>query len=703
MSLFGALLNKTEPKTPVPMVGRSAGGLFGSFLGLRGVTQQLSAMETVGTVFGIVDKLAMGVSLVEWQLWRKAKSGKKDDRTEITSHAALDTWNRPNKFFTRQELVECGQQHAELTGETWLVAGRLGGSVPLELWPVRPDRMEPVPSAETFLAGYLYRGFEGELVPLEQRDVFMMRRPDPNNPYRGLGPIRPILVDIDSSRYAAEWNRNFFLNSAEPGGIIEVPKALSDDEFNQLRDRWAEQHKGVANSHRVALLEHGKWIERKYSMRDMQFAELRGVTSTAIREAFGFPKFMLGQVDDVNRANAEASEAMFGQWLLVPRLERWKQMLNTEFLPQFGSTAQGLEFDYVSPVPANSEAENASRTSRVQAVATLVPLGADFADAMEKFGLPEIKFEKPTPPPAPSGVPGVPGGPAADPMLALLAGRPRAVVDPLEALLGPVNHPGGPGHRQDSHGRRYGPKRGEPLTRLAESLASGEVSRTPLSGGQWANVDLIELGNGSKAVRKAQLKPIEGRPAREVQDAEELGASVLRMFGIRAPETHRASARVVFQEYMDGTSAETLPRQPSSFLAETDLYDSDQGRILGLADALMYNYDRRSANWMFDRDGSLVGIDHGMAFAWTYHKPGSPHADGDDNGFWNYLAGYESGKGLVWRDNDLSPQDIATARGLVKLLRPEFERLGRLDWNENMLVTLDAIEPHAKGTRARFS
>jgi phage portal protein BeeE len=70
------------------------------------------------------------------------------------------------------------------------------------------------------------------------------------DPYRGLSPVLSILPDLDTSRYAAEWSRAFFINSAQPGGIIEVPQPLSDPDFDQLRDRWNEQHKGVGNAHR---------------------------------------------------------------------------------------------------------------------------------------------------------------------------------------------------------------------------------------------------------------------------------------------------------------------------------------------------------------------------------------------------------------------------------------------------------------------
>lgn len=399
MSLFGAMLRNADTKTPVPLVSRAAGA-FSSMRHHRGTTEQLSAMEIQGTVFGIVDKIATAVSLVPWCLYKTAASGKDEDREPVTKHLAWDIWSKPNDFFTTQELVEVGQQHAELTGETWQVVARnpRAKSIPLELWPVSPARMEPVPSAERFLLGYEYVSPDGERVPLERPDVLFQRRPDPNSMFRGLGPIKPILLDIDSARYAAEWNRNFFLNSAEPGGIVEIDRRLSDDEFDELVQRWREQHQGVSQAHRVAILEQVKWVDRKYTMRDMQFGELRGVTSGMIREAFGFPKFMLGQVDDVNRANAEASEAMFAKWIVVPRLERWKQMLNKDFLPLFGSTGAGLEFDFEDPVPENSEAENASRDSRVNAAVAFVNAGFDAPKTLELFDFPDIPYSKPEPP-----------------------------------------------------------------------------------------------------------------------------------------------------------------------------------------------------------------------------------------------------------------------------------------------------------------
>ncbi|MFF5416307.1 phage portal protein [Streptomyces misionensis] len=394
-TLLGALLNKasTAAQTPVPFASRSQSNGRGLFGTNRSTTAQLNSMGSVGTLFAIVNRTAKAEAGVEWGLYRKAKSGLKEDRVQVTSHAALDLWNRPNPFYTQSLFVETGAQHKQLTGEWWWVIARNERSpIPLELWPVRPDRMTPVPDPDLFLAGYMYTSPDGQQIALRREDVILIRTPHPTDPYRGIGPVQALLTDLDAVRYSAEWNRNFFLNSAEPGGLIQVDRRLDDDEFNELRDRWNEQHKGIANAHRVAILEQGQWVDRKFSQRDMQFAELRSVSSEIIREAFGFPKPMTGAVDDVNRANAEAGEVMFARWLCVPDLEAMKDALNHQLLPLFGRTAEGLEFDYVNPVPEDVEKEATQLTARANAVSLLVNAGFEPAGTLSAVGLPEIPF-----------------------------------------------------------------------------------------------------------------------------------------------------------------------------------------------------------------------------------------------------------------------------------------------------------------------
>jgi HK97 family phage portal protein len=397
-SLLGGIANKAPSVSSYARTGR----LGIPFTGSNNAEAQMRAMGSVGTLFSIVHRTSNATSAVDWRLWRKSPDQRRrfgpvdDRRVEVTRHAALDLLNNPNPFMTRQALFESVQQHVDLVGEGPIVIHRdRRSSLPLELWPVRPDRIDPIPGGD-FLAGYIYRGFNGEQVPLGVEDVIFLKMPNPLDPYRGLGPVQAAMVDLDSARYSAEWNRNFFVNSAEPGGIIEVPGRLSDDEFNELTERWREQHQGVAQAHRVAVLEQGSWKDRSMSQRDMQFVQLRGLSREVIREAFGIHGHMLGNSQDVNKANAEAGEISFARWLVKPRVERIKQAINHRLLPMFDAT--GLEFDHDRVVPEDREADDRERTSLAAAAKTWVDAGFEPPAVLAYLGIPDIPFTGPTNP-----------------------------------------------------------------------------------------------------------------------------------------------------------------------------------------------------------------------------------------------------------------------------------------------------------------
>ncbi len=350
-SILGALL---ENRAPVPFVRDSV------FLPVEGNADRsmelhLSAMEAQSTLFAIVDRLATSVAATEWSLWRGDRNlATHEGGTRVTRHPALVVWNKPNPFLTRPEFVETLQQHFELVGEKWMIIVRSellnGEGPPVELWPVRPDRMHIIPSAREFIVGYEH-GSGRDKIPLRLDQVIYNKRPNPLDAYRGLGPIGSLLIDSEGETAASEWNTRFFRQGAEPGGIIEFPEGLSDQEFETQRERWAQQHQGVRNAHRVAIIEMGQWKDRKFTMRDMQFEQLRRFNRETFRQAYGFPKPLLGDVEDVNRANAEAAEIVFARWLQVPRLNRWRTLLNDDFLPAFGSMGRGFVFDYENPIP----------------------------------------------------------------------------------------------------------------------------------------------------------------------------------------------------------------------------------------------------------------------------------------------------------------------------------------------------------------
>lgn len=406
MRSIGALARDVFARSPIPWDDLSGRSLRSMLTGGTPADReaQLGAMETSGTLFTIVNGIASDVAAVEWHLHRTrgVRAGtacaypgcEAPGVAWVQDHQALRVWNKPNPFMTGQEFRESQQQHVDLTGEGWWVVDRSVASIPTEMWPARPDRMSPVPHRTEFLAGYVYVGPRGEEIALGVDEVVQIRMPNPLDLYRGLGPVQAAMVELEGNRFTLEWNRQFFANSASPGGLIEIPadKVLNDTQWRRLRQQWGEQYQGVRNAHRVGILEGGvKWVDRSYNQRDMQFSELYQLGKKGIREAFRYPEFMLGSTENTNKATASETEVFYARRLLKPRLERIRLAANSDFLPMFGPNPTGLEFVYDNPVPADREADNAERDSQVDAYVKLVDSGVDPDDAARTVGLPVMR------------------------------------------------------------------------------------------------------------------------------------------------------------------------------------------------------------------------------------------------------------------------------------------------------------------------
>ena len=331
------------------------GGGWGTMLsGLTGGppanrVQMMQSYSTVGWLFRSISLISEAVASADWSLYKKNSNG---DREEIFDHPFLDLWKAPNPYMTHEVFMESQQQHIELTGESyWLILPNAGG-FPAELWPLRPDTVDPIRDPNKFISGYLYRTGR-ERVRLPPELVICVKQPSPLDVYRGVGIVQALFSDLDSERLAALYNRNFFNNSAEPGGVIQFEQELSPAEFDRIQRHWGSLHRGVNNAHRVAVLERGEWKERKNTQRDMQFEQGRRLARDLIAGAFGIPLTMLGVSENVNRANAEAGEVVFSRWVVKTKLRRIRGAANTKLLPWYGDPS--LVLDYADPTPEDKE------------------------------------------------------------------------------------------------------------------------------------------------------------------------------------------------------------------------------------------------------------------------------------------------------------------------------------------------------------
>jgi HK97 family phage portal protein len=419
VSLLGALANLAGPTTrddepPVPytMPGDTGVPLFGAGPGSLSSQLDLTTAETV--LFSVLDLISEQVSSTPWWGQRPEPPGREQDTEPVMVTAeeslAVKLWDTPNSYMTREHVMKMMTWHYAAVGEGWAVMryADKARTIPVSWWPVRPDRMFPIPSPDKYLVGYMYVGPNQEKIPLELNQVLRLTNPHPTDAHRGIGVVQTLGRAVDLAMTSQQWISAFFRNDATPGGIIEIPDGLEDEEYRKLVKRWNDQHRGVNRAHRVAILEYGKFTPRGTSPKDMEFKELRTLSRDQILEGVRVHRHMLGASDDVNLANAQAAQQSFDSTKTEPYLRKWKGFADRVFRPKFGQPGTLVELCYRSPIKEDAAEERADTTSRVDNAVKLIALDRfDDTEVLEAFGLPALS-PKASPEPDPAAAAAVP-------------------------------------------------------------------------------------------------------------------------------------------------------------------------------------------------------------------------------------------------------------------------------------------------------
>lgn len=212
---------------------------------------------------------------------------------------------------------------------------------------------------------------------------------------------------------------------------------------------------------------------------------------------------------------------------------------------------------------------------------------------------------------------------------------------------------------------------------LRRGIDSGTKDKDQLAGGTIASVYGITWKDGSRAVLKEAKQDARGMSPKDQTDAEELAGLVADLMGVPAPAAYREDDRTIYQEYMPGETA--MKRfggtPPYRFV------NSEQGRRLGLFDQLIANADRHNGNWMVDDDDRIYAIDHGLAFD-------------TDEGLQTFGP---FANDLLYGGHEVPWSEFESIRAKLRQVRPDFERLGHVDWYDRMVGRLDDMQNRIGG------
>ena len=287
-----------------------------------------------------------------------------DGDQELENHAARQLIVTPNPVMTEFELWELTLVYLCLAGNAFFQKVRSRAGIPVQLWPITPGRMSPVPDRVKFIREWRYRLDDGSEVPIDPRDIVHFKYPHPLNPYMGLAPMAVAARAVDRDNDATDFINAFFNNAAVPQGLLKMKRQVEEGEADRVRALWRARYGGRRGWYDVAVLDADTEYQRLgLTQQEMGMPDLTDLTETRICMIFKWPPILIGALAGLKRAtyeNIKTARRIAWEDTLSPIYRRMRARMNMHLAEDFGwkATAEPFRWDY-SQVLALQEDANA--------------------------------------------------------------------------------------------------------------------------------------------------------------------------------------------------------------------------------------------------------------------------------------------------------------------------------------------------------
>lgn len=126
-----------------------------------------------------------------------------------------------------------------------------------------------------------------------------------------------------------------FSQDGRPRGTLEHPGKLSKDAGDRLAETWRETYSGLANAHKVAVLQEGmKFNAISVTPEDAQMLASREFSVEDVCRWFGVPPHMVGSTAKVTSWGSGIEQLSIGfvTYTLLPWLKRWEQSIRRDLI-----------------------------------------------------------------------------------------------------------------------------------------------------------------------------------------------------------------------------------------------------------------------------------------------------------------------------------------------------------------------------------
>jgi HK97 family phage portal protein len=279
--------------------------------------------------------------------------------------------------------------HLLLWGNSYSLKIRTeGGDRVVRLLPIEPARVSVKrgPSSAVNPSGKTFTITGMNLEPLTPAEVLHI----PAFGYdgiRGLSPIQyarnAIGVGIAAEEVAAKMFDSGLLNA----GYIQAETELTDEQAEQIKQRWRDKIAGVVRSYEVAVLANGlKYTPATIPPKDAQWLEARQFAVEEIARLYGVPADLLMDNSATGNTNVEDRATAFVKFGLQPWVDRLEDRMSHQLCP----AGVIVEMDMENLLRGDSAVRSQNTANAVAAVGTLIRSGYDPAESLAAMGLPPI-------------------------------------------------------------------------------------------------------------------------------------------------------------------------------------------------------------------------------------------------------------------------------------------------------------------------
>ena len=316
------------------------------------------ANETVYTCVKVIAEASNDISLKTYE--QKTLKGKRQwvvvDNPE---NPIVKLFSQVNGYTTENEFKEQSLSTLELQGNAywWIVRNGLG--IPVNLYYMRPDYVTiiPDPNVKGGVKAYEFgKGNKKEIFNAE--DILHFKYFNPTSQFYGQSPLEAAKVTIEADIYAKIYNKQFYVNSARPYGMLKSKVNLDPDKRKLLKEQWNMSHQGANKAYRTALLEGDlEYTQLGISQTDSDFIQQMKMYREVLMAIFKVPPAMMDVYEYANYANAEAQRKIFWTDVMTKKLNKLSGYINEFLVNPVWGVKYKVAFDY-SEVEVLKEAEN---------------------------------------------------------------------------------------------------------------------------------------------------------------------------------------------------------------------------------------------------------------------------------------------------------------------------------------------------------